>query len=78
MRDPTLQFFLIKGVARIGHFLDDEHLHLLLKIEWTAEQDRLCFIRADTLTKIGEIRPAHGQSGAGHYATAVLAKEHSA
>src|SRR5260370_23149425 len=36
MRDPAFQFFLISGVARVGHFLHDKYFHLLLKIEWTA------------------------------------------
>src|SRR5262245_7078402 len=36
MRDPMFQRFLILSVARIGHFLHDEHLHLLLEIERAA------------------------------------------
>ncbi len=76
MRDPTLQFFLIRGVAWVGHFLDDKHFHLLLKIEWAAELQRFYFGRADTLTKIGEIRSPHCQSSARHDATTVVAKEH--
>src|SRR5206468_778350 len=70
--------FLIRGVARIGHFLDDKHFHLLVKIEGATELQRLRFGRADALTKIGEIRAANRQSGAGHDATTVVAKEHSA
>ena len=76
MRDPSLQLFLISGVARVGHFSHDKHFHLPLKIERTAELQRFRFCRAGALTKISEIRLAYCESGAGHDATAVLAKEH--
>ena len=76
MRNPMFERFLITSVARIGHLLDHEHFHLLLKIEGAAELQRLGFCCADTRAKIGELRPTHGQSGAGHHATAVVAKEH--
>src|SRR5206468_10261839 len=64
MRDPMLQLFLISGVARVGHLLHDKHFHLPLKIERAAKLQRLRLRRARALTKIGEIRPTHGQSGA--------------
>src|SRR5437879_146601 len=76
MRDPMLQLLLITGVAWVGHFLDDKHFHLLLKIEWAAELQRFYFGRADTLTKIGEIRSPHCQSSARQDATTVVAKKH--
>src|SRR5207249_2648363 len=76
MRDPMFERFLITRVARIGHFSDDEGFHLLLKIEGAAELQRLGFRCADARAKIREVRAAHGQSGTGHHATAVVAKEH--
>src|SRR5207245_3995592 len=33
MRDPMLERFLITDVARVGHFLDNEHFHLFLEID---------------------------------------------
>ena len=68
--------FVITSVAGIGHFSNDEHLHLLLKIERAAELQRLGFHRPDAPAEISEIRATHCQSGAGHDATAVVAKEH--
>src|SRR4029453_7597061 len=50
--------------------------HLLLKIEGTAELQRLGFCGPDARAKICEVRAPYGQSGAGHHATAVVAKEH--
>src|SRR6266404_6046446 len=74
MRNPSLQFFLISGSAWVGHLLDNEHFHLPLEIERTAELERLGFGRAGALTKIGQIGPTYGQRGAGHDATTALAK----
>jgi hypothetical protein len=76
MCNPMFEGFVITSVARIGHLLDHEHLHLLLKIEGATELQRLGFRCPDARTQIGEVRTANSQSGAGHHATAVLAKEH--
>src|ERR1700730_1175430 len=76
MRDPMLERFVITTVAGVGHFLNDEHFHLLLKIEGAAKLQRLGFHRPDARAKISEIGATHSQSGAGHHATAVVAKEH--
>src|SRR6478672_6490820 len=76
MCDPMFERFVITTVAWIGHFLNDEHFHLLLKIEGAAELQWLGFRCPDAGAKIREVRATHGQSGAGHNATAVLAKEH--
>jgi hypothetical protein len=76
MRDPMFEGFVITTVAGIGHFLNDENFHLFLKIERAAELQRLGFHCPDARAKISEVRAAHGQSGAGHHAAAVVAKEH--
>src|SRR4029077_19897230 len=55
MCDPMFERFLVLSVARIGHFLDDEHLHLFLEIERAAQQCRLGFLRADALPEISKI-----------------------
>ena len=78
MRDPVFERFLITRVARIGHFLHDEQLHLFAKIEWTAKQHWLGLIRADAPPEISEIGATHCQRGAGHDAGAIVAKNHSA
>src|SRR5262249_8673325 len=73
--DPMFEGLVITTVAGIGHFLNDEHLHLVLKIEGTADLKRFGIHCADTRAKICEVRATHRQSGAGHHATAVVAKE---
>ena len=78
MRDPALQFFLISGVARVGHFLHDEHFHLLLKIERAAELQRLGFGRADALPEIRQVGAADRKRGAGHNATTIVPENHPA
>src|SRR5947208_7187715 len=78
MRDPMLQRFLVTGVARVGHFLNDEYFHLRAKSERTAQQYRLGFVRADALPKISEVGTPDCERGAGHDAGAIFAKDHSA
>src|SRR5207244_13350879 len=76
MRDPTFQLFLISGLARVGHFFHDEHFHLLLEIEGTAELQRLGFGRADALSEISEIGASDRQRGARHHASGVVPENH--
>ena len=76
MRDPCSQRLLVAGVARVGHFLHDEHFHLLLKIERAPDLQRLDFVRADPSPEISEIGPADRERRAGHDAGAVFAEQH--
>ena len=78
MRDPMLERFLVTGVARVGHFLNDEYFHLRAKIERTAQQYRLGFVCADALPKISEVGTPDCERGAGHDAGAIFAKNHPA
>ena len=68
--------FRITRIARIGHLPHDEQLHLLGKIERAAELQRLDLAGADPVAKIGEVRPAHGQRGAGQDAGAIIPENH--
>src|SRR5262245_22343057 len=76
MRDPMFKGFMITAISGIRHFLHHEQSHLLLKIEGATELQRLGFCCPDSRSKICEVRTTNGQSGAGHHATAVVAKEH--
>src|SRR5437867_10375059 len=77
MRDPMLERFFVTRLARVGHFLHNENLHLRAKIERTPEQQRFCLVCADALTKISEIRTADRERRARHDARAIFAKDHA-
>ena len=76
--DPMFQRFLVSGVARVRHFLYDEHFHLFLKIERTPDQQGIDLVRADPLPEIHQIGPADGERRAGHDAGTVVAEDHPA
>ena len=77
VRDPMLQRFLVTRIARVWHFLHDEHFHLRAKIERTPDQQRFGFLRANTLPEIGQVRTPDRQRRARHDAAAVFAKNHA-
>src|SRR6266446_6819724 len=77
MCDPMFQFFLISGVARVGHFLHDEDFHLLLKIERAAKLQRLGLGRANALAEIRQVGAADRERGAGHDAAAIVPENHT-
>jgi hypothetical protein len=53
-----LEGLLVPRIPRVGHFLNNEHLHLAAKIERTPEQQRFGFVSPDPPPEIGEIRAA--------------------
>jgi hypothetical protein len=77
VRDPMLELLRVTGVARVRHFLHDENLHLLLKIERAPELQWFGFSRADPFAEVGEVLPADGKRCARHHATTIVAKDHS-
>src|ERR1700730_3740746 len=78
MRGPTFQFFLISGVARVGHFLHDEDFHLLLKVERAAKLQRLGVGRADARPEIRQVGAADRKRGAGHNGGTIVPENHPA
>src|SRR5690242_1946387 len=75
MFDPMLERIFIAVFPRVRHFADDEHFHLFIEIEGTAELERHRFFRAHSFSKIGQIFSAHSQSSTGQNAGAAVTKK---
>src|SRR5205085_8066505 len=75
MFDPMLERIFIAVFPRVRHFADNEHFHLLIEVERTAELQRHGFFRAHPFSKIGQIFSSHPQSGTGHDAGAAITKK---
>src|SRR5438132_9478481 len=56
MRDPILDCCIVCRIARVGHFLDDEHCHLRAKVERTPKQYWLSIVCTEALSDIRVIR----------------------